>query len=251
MTDRCSATLTVPIDPGQAADLLAGWGFLANPDLPDLAGDAWLLVALRDRPTLRHYDPEEVSVWVSRGPRCEQLVIDRATHDLERDFSWGPVVMADRLGVTNESISCGGRLTVRDLGELTVVILASPAPILRRGGHSQGWDVAAVDLAAFFGRVLLAVDYVPGFEARMTAAPPLARWAAFVGDAVGRMRASSPLRAERPVLWETLLTEADRLRHDLPLEWAEGIELARVTAGTGRSARIAGPSVLPAPGARP
>ena len=46
--------------PVEAAQRLADWGFLAEPDLPDRPGPAYLLVALRDRPTLRHYDPEVV-----------------------------------------------------------------------------------------------------------------------------------------------------------------------------------------------
>ena len=33
------------------------WGFLAYPDLPDGPGPAFLLVALRQAPTLQHYDP--------------------------------------------------------------------------------------------------------------------------------------------------------------------------------------------------
>ena len=35
----------------------------------------------------------------------------------------------------------------------------SPAPLLRRGGHSQAWDPPAEWLGGFFGRLLLAVDY--------------------------------------------------------------------------------------------
>ena len=73
---------------------------------------------------------------------------------------------------------------------MTVVTFVSPAPILRRGGHSQGWDEAAVDLAAFFGRVMIAVDYVAGFEARMSAAEPIARYAAFVSDCLVRYEAA-------------------------------------------------------------
>src|SRR5262245_54573126 len=41
-----------------AAHRLDRWGFLADPDFPDRPGPASLIVALRDVPTLRHYDPE-------------------------------------------------------------------------------------------------------------------------------------------------------------------------------------------------
>lgn len=55
------------LDPVTAAPLLADLGFLSSSDLPDRPGPAYLLVALRDAPTLRHYDPE----WSSTGfPRA-------------------------------------------------------------------------------------------------------------------------------------------------------------------------------------
>src|SRR5262245_37805863 len=46
------------VDPALASELLADWGFLADPDLPHRPGSAYLLVAIRAQPTLRHYDPE-------------------------------------------------------------------------------------------------------------------------------------------------------------------------------------------------
>ena len=48
---RPPVQLTAPIDPTVAARLLAEWGFLAHPDLPNQSGDAYLLVALRNRAT--------------------------------------------------------------------------------------------------------------------------------------------------------------------------------------------------------
>ena len=60
--------LPCSIDPKHAAELLADWGFLADPDLPDRPGPAFLLVAIRATPTFRHYDPELVEYWIT-GPR--------------------------------------------------------------------------------------------------------------------------------------------------------------------------------------
>ncbi len=229
MTPQGSAALSAPIDPAAAARLLADLGFFAHPDLPNVAGDAYLLVALRDRPTLRHFDPERVDVWVNRGSRGSRLEIARQTAPLQTEFSWGSIVIVDRLGISNEYVACGGHLTVTDVGGVTIVVLVSSAPILRRGGHSQGWDQAAVDLAAFFGRVLLAVDYVAGFEARMAEAAPLARYAAFIAEAIARYRGSAPLRAAHADLWTLLGGEQARLLRDDPAAWAAGVDL--VTAG--------------------
>ena len=94
----------------------------------------------------------------------DRLEITRSTPELDLQFSWGTITIIDRLSVSNEYVVFGGRLTSSRVNGMTVVTFVSPVPILRRGGHSQGWDEAAVDLAAFFGRVMIAVDYVPGFE---------------------------------------------------------------------------------------
>jgi hypothetical protein len=218
--------LREPIDPGVAAAKLADWGFLAHPDLPDGSGDAYLLVALRDVPTLRHFDPERVAVWVSRGSRGLRLEITRTSRPLDVDYSWGTVAITDRLDISNEYVTFGGHLTVAAVGDMTVVILVSTAPILRRGGHSQGWDEAAVDLAAFFGRVMIAVDYVPGFEGRMAEARPLARYASFIMDSLARYRRSLALRDAHPALLALLCGEEERLRRDHPGDWTDGVALA-------------------------
>lgn len=226
MTTRGPVMLTAPIDPVVAARLLDDWGFLAHPDLPDLEGDAYLLVALRDQPTLRHFDPDRIELWVNRGSRGVPMEITRATRHLDTGFSWGTITIVDRLGMSNEYVSFGGQLTVAEVDGMTVAALVSSAPILRRGGHSQGWDEAAVDLGAYFGRILLAVDYVPAFEARMAVATPLARYGAFIADAVARYRRSAVLRGAHPRVWTLLSGEAQRLRHNHPVDWAAGLALA-------------------------
>ena len=228
MTSGPAPRLRDPIDPAVAAGELADWGFLAHADLPDGAGDAYLLVALRDRPTLRHFDPERIDLWVSRGGRGVDFHVIRSTPELDLAFSWGTIAIVDRLGVSNEYVVFGGRLTTSRRDGMTVAAFVSPAPILRRGGHSQGWDEAAVDLAAFFGRVMVAVDYVPGFEARMSGADPLARYVAFVADSLTRYGAAPALRLGHPALWTLLRSEAARVERDHPRAWAEGEALAAV-----------------------
>jgi len=215
-----------PIDPEIAAAQLAEWGFVAHADLPDGAGDAYLLVALRDRPTYRHFDPERIDLWVTRSGRGTRLQIDRSTPDLDLPFSWGTIAIVDRLGVSNEYVVFGGRLTSNHVDGVSVVTFVSPAPILRRGGHSQGWDEAAVDLAAFFGRVMVAVDYVSGFETRLSDADPITRYAAFVSDCLLRYEAARVLRQDHPTLWALLRSEATRLESGHHDQWAEGVALA-------------------------
>ena len=235
---RGPAALTAPVDPGVAADLLRGWGFLVHPDLPDLAGDAYLLVALRPAPELDHFDPERIELWMGDGARGERLEVTRATRPFECEFGWGTVRIVDRFGISNDFVSSGGHLAVARVEAATIAVLTSPAPILRRGGHSQGWDVAGADEAAFFGRLLLAVDLVPGFEARLAAATPLARYAAFIADAIDRHRSSLALRTDHDALWPLLCAERRRLGADHPLDRDAGVALLQPIRSAGRPAPI-------------
>jgi len=216
------------LDPVSVSPLLADFGFLASPDFPDRPGPAYLLVALRAVPTLRHFDPEAAEYWVSCGGRGVRRTLTRASSlPIDTDFSWGLIRIVDRLAVTNEYLTFGGRLTARSVGDVVVAVFSSPAPLLRRGGHSQAWDLAADSLGAFFSRFLLAVDYAPGFEAKAARADPVVRYAAFLADAISRYLPSPLLRGDRPDLWTLLQAEARRVRTNHPREWAAGEALWR------------------------
>jgi hypothetical protein len=211
------------LDPASAAPVLADLGFIASSDPPDRPGPAYLLVAIRETPTLLHYDPEAVEYWVSEGGRGAARTLTRETRlPIETDFSWGLIRIVDRLQVTNAYLAFGGRLSVAVIDGAVVAVFTSPAPLLRRGGHSQGWDQGADSVGAFFSRLLLAVDYAPGFEARVARADPLTRYAAYLVDGLTRYRASPLLRAEQPELWALLQAEERRLRSSHPSEWTDG-----------------------------
>lgn len=231
MVDRGGAPSALTPDVATAAVLLSEWGFLAEPDLPDRPGPAYLLVALRDAPTLRHYDPELVEYWVSEGGKGTRRELDRRTPlPVETAFSWGLIRITDRLDVTNEYVTFGGTLTAAEVDGMTVAVFTSPAPLLRRGGHSQGWDHGAASLAAFFGRLIVAVDFTPGFEALAASVDPITRYAAFIRDLVGRYRRSPTLRDQHLDLWVLLQSEARRLERDRPDAWTAGAQLsARLT----------------------
>lgn len=206
--------------------MLANLGFIASSDLPDRPGPAYLLVAFRPEPTLRHYDPEIVQYWVTVAGRGVQRLLTRQTSlPVETEFSWGLIRIVDRLKVSNEYLTFGGGLSAASIQDATVAVFTSTAPMLRRGGHSQGWDHGAECVGAFFSRLLVAVDYVPGFEGRLAAAPPRGRYAAFVHDIVERYRTSPELRSDHPELWILLDAEARRLQRDHPVKWAVGLEL--------------------------
>jgi hypothetical protein len=222
--------------PETALPLLADLGFLANCDLPDRAGPAYLLVALRPLPTLHHFDPERVEYWVTsggRGLRHELTVGSRLPVD--EPFAWGLIRIVDRLGITNEYLAFGGRLSAARIDDTVVAAFTSPAPILRRGGHSQGWDRCADTVGAYFGRAILAVDYAPGFEATFAASDPVTRYAAFVADTADRYRHSASLRDEDVDLWATVEAEERRLRRDHPDAWSNAAYLRQAIASATRA----------------
>jgi len=221
------------LEPASAARWLTDLGFLVRPDLPDKTGPACLLIAIRAEPTLRHYDPEAVEYWITEAGRGNRRTLTRDTRlPIETEFSWGLIRVIDRLHVTNEYLTFGGRLSADLVDGVVVAVFTSPAPLLSRGGHSQGWDQGAEQLGAFFGRFLLAIDYAPGFETIAAQADPVSRYASFLADTLARYGASPALRADQHDLWALLKAEERRLRTDHPTEWADGSTLRPYFVGS-------------------
>jgi len=224
------------LDPASAAAVMRDFGFLATSDLPDRPGPASLLVALREVPTLHHYDPEGIEYWSNYSGRGVPRTLTRETPlPVETEFSWGLIRIVDRLRVTNEYLTFGGHLSAALVDGVVIAVFSSAAPLLRRGGHSQVWDLGADSLGAFFSRFLLAVDYEAGFEDLASRASPVSRYAAFLIDAMTRYRASPRLRGEQPELWTLLRCEERRLMATNPAEWAAGEALltrVQVVSGT-------------------
>lgn len=202
----------------EAARLLEDLGFLVHTDLPDRAGPAFLLVALRARPALRHFDPEVVECWTTEHGRGRRARINRDSRlPIDVPVAWGEIRIVDRAQVANEFITFGGRLSAWTIDEDTAIVsITSNAPILRKGGHSQSMDLAADQAGAFFARTLLAVDYVPGLEAALGSASPSDLYGAFLIDLVGRLRAGPRLREALPALWATARSELDHLERTAP-----------------------------------
>lgn len=234
-----------PVPPDVAASLLSRLGFLAVADLPDRPGPGLLLVAIRDRPTLRHFDPERVEFWVADAGRGARRTIDRSTAmPFAADFEWGLIRIEDRLHVTNEYLGFGGRVEADRVGDAVVVRFVSPAPILRRGGHSQGIDDGAETLGGWFGRLRSAIDEDPAIEPRLSGAAPLEVYAAFLAETIEQLNANATIRSVYRDLACLLRAEAVRLRDEQPETWARAGDLRAAAA----RALSAGGSD-PAPGA--
>ena len=225
------ADLPSSIDPRLASELLADWGFLADPDLPDRPGPAFLLVAIRAKPTFKHYDPELVEYWVTgaRGFGVRETLTYASRLPRETTFSWGRITVSDRKGVANRYLSFGGKLRAERVGGEVICVFESPAPLLRRGGHSQGWDTGAHSVGGFFGRFRAAAGYQHEFEKLAADTDPVTRYAAFVNELMARYRSSEYLRDHYPKLWTTMVAEEKRLKREHQAEWAGGAELLEKT----------------------
>jgi len=216
----------------EAARQLANLGFeLEEPERPG-DGACCLFVALRAQPTLRHFDPEEVAYWVTEGGRGRPASLDRQTRlPFESDYAWGRITVLDRLGVGNGFVSFGGQVRARMASDGTVYAsFVSPAPILRISGHSQGIDPLAAEAGAFFGRIKIPIDFVPGAEAWIAGATPVALYSAFVQMVNERLRGARGLREANRWLAVWSGREAQRLQATAATDWAAATELRKSLA---------------------
>jgi hypothetical protein len=178
--------------PGAAAALLANLGFRLISD-PTPGSDSHLLVAIRERPTLAHFDPEDVAYFTMTGSRgvlvsLNRRAIDEPGETFEADALWGHVHVIDRVPVENRFLTFGGTLRGAAIdAELAVLDLRSTAPIVRWGGHSQGVDPLTDAIGAFFGRLIVPIDFEPGAEARIDRLSPDALYCAFLRDWLTRI----------------------------------------------------------------
>jgi hypothetical protein len=226
-------SIRLALEPGDAARRLGDWGFVAHADLPDAPGPAFLIVSMRDRPTLRHFDPELVELWRAEAGRGVRATIDRHTRlPGEARFSWGSIRVVDRLHAANVYVTFGGRVLADDIDGARVVVFVSPAPLLRSGGHSQTADTAADDVAAFFARLVVAIEERPGLERRLAEASPISLYSAFLEDAADRLRRSPSLAETRRDLCAVVAAERARLQRDEREAWEAGGALLAV-AGFG------------------
>ena len=221
-------------DAGLQATEVAGqvehWGFVAYPDLPDGPGPAFLIVVLRPTPTLQHYDPEAIEYWVTEDGRGSKRTLTRDTSmPRSEDISWGQIRLVDRLGVSNEYLTFGGHLDAASIDDVVVAAFSSPAPLLRRGGHSQGSDGGVDAIGGFFARIKVSIDFTPDFERSFAAAEPVTRYAAFVRDSNQRHRMQHRSTSFDDALGGLLRHEATRLRATAPSAWqAAGVLLDSV-----------------------
>jgi hypothetical protein len=225
MNDRAGAVSG--LDPMVGPRLLSRLGFLQVPGRPQADGQAYLFVALRQRPTLDHFDPEHVDFWLNVGGHGTRISLDRSM-SVRGDvrFAWGVVSVVDRKSIANEFVTFGGELSVRRVEDIVIVVFRSPAPIAASGGHSQGWDLGAEEMAAFMGRLRAAAGTSRELDFRLASLSPLAVYALFVIDSLGRHHSRHGLLVGDERIVRMLDAEQDWLRANDPGAWAAAREVA-------------------------
>jgi hypothetical protein len=213
--------------PDAAAALVADLGYrLVDPEA-GAGDDNHLLVALRDVPTLRHFDPEVVAYYAPTGQVASLATLDRASAT-RRGWQdcralWGHVHVIDRIPVENRFLTFGGSLRMAQVDPtLTVVDLWSPAPIVRWGGHSQATDALAEAMGAFFGRLIVPVDFLSGAAETIDAVAPGVVYRAFLIDVLARERRAARRGAT-----------ATRLDEWLRAAWRDAAEDRQACAAAG------------------
>ena len=207
---------------------LARLGFeLRDGSMPGTMPGPRLLVALRDVPTLEHFDPEEVTFWEVHLGRGRLATLDRrVTLPHSQPFSWGRLQIADRIPETNQFLTFGGTLFADAAdGHQTFAAFVSKAPIVRWAGHSQGVDPLVDEIGAFFARLMVPIDFQPEAETHIAQADPEALYALFLHDAANRFKPNGRLREEYPEIAAKLGHEARRLEQDNPSSWRDGADL--------------------------
>ncbi len=213
-----------------AGRILANLGFtLIEPD--ETSGDetSHLLAALRPQPTLHHFDPETIDYWITDGARGRAATLDRETRfPLVTDYAWGRMAVTDRLGVKNEFLSFGGTMRAQMTGDTTVLIdFSSYAPILRWSGHSQSTDPLAAEVGAFFARIKVPIDFVPGAEAMVAGATPRTLYSAFIQHVRERLGEAHTFRQHNRALVEWSSRESRRMESEAEDHWRAAAELRR------------------------
>jgi hypothetical protein len=218
----------------QTGGRLARLGFeLVEPDR--VSGDAGhLLVAIRPAPTMQHFDPESIDYWVCEGGRGVAARLDRdSRYPVTSEYSWGQISLTDRLDVTNQFLSFGGTIHAAVTPDGTVLIdFASFAPIVRGSGHSQSVDPLGAEVGAFFGRIKVPIDFVPGAEALLGEAAPGTMYCAFVQNVRERLIRARTLREANRWLADWSTRESKRMESTEPEHWKAAIELRRQLAAT-------------------
>lgn len=207
------------MEPGHSDSLvkrMEDWGYYLLPKShPDSPGYSGLLVAIRDKPTMMHFDPEEIHLRI-RDVREEASWV---TLSLEPFFHQSTPVCAscvrlhDRIGKETRFFTFGGALRAEMIPGETVYALTSPAPIL---ACTPRLGTVADDLAAETEELIARQEAKwgrdeHGFARQLAYADPLQLYLAVVQTLLQHLESSSAMHQQYEALHHTLRLEKEWL----------------------------------------
>jgi hypothetical protein len=210
-----------------APELLSNVGWLLVHGSPFERGPAYLLVAIRPRPTRAHFDPERIEYWATGLKAAEPAMLEWPIAVPPSTYSWGTIKVIDRIAAANRFVSFGGSLSgVRD-GELSAALFRSDAPILAASGRGEPGDPLAASVQGFFARLAAACGADSRLAHDVSALDPVAIYAAYLVRALKLYPVDLAVPTARPRLHALLRSELCLVGRDSGSSAAAGEELAR------------------------
>jgi hypothetical protein len=217
-----------------APELLSEVGWLLVHGSPFEHGPAYLLVAIRPRPTRAHFDPERIECWCPGSAAAEQATLEWPIAKPPPTYSWGTIKVIDRVAAVNKFASFGGSLSgVRD-GQLSAALFRSEAPILAVSGRGDAGDPLAASVVGFFARLAAACGADSELSRDVSAMDPLVLYAAYLVRALELYGGDLAALAAPPRLQALLRSELCLLERDSGASAAAGEALARRLDGAGQ-----------------
>lgn len=193
------------------------WGyFLLPPSHPASPGYTGLLVAMRQKPTGKHFDPETLHLHiVGADGKPEIMAYDRdPAFSTAQRVTVCEIKLTDRLNKAVEFFTFGGFLEVLTLAEETIYSLRSPAPIIfltPRVDTPSDQLVSEVQVQLNALRAQWGT-HESAFEQRLAATPPQALYEATLHSLLEKYRRSHALHDTFMPFYKMLTQETEWLK---------------------------------------
>src|SRR5687768_17379490 len=210
-----------------APELLSDIGYLLIHGSPFQRGPAYLLVAIRPRPTRAHFDPERIEYWSAGSEAAEPATLEWPIAPPPPAYSWGTIKVIDRVAAVNRFVSFGGSLSAARDGALSAALFRSDAPILAVSGRGAAGDPLAASVLGFFARLAAACGADAALARHVSALDPLALYAAYLVRTLDLCSSGAGAPTAPPRLQTVLRSELALLGRDCPPSADAGEVIAR------------------------
>ena len=182
-----------------ASELLTSVGFLLVPGAPFEHGPAYLMIALRPKPTLAHFDPERIEYWTVGSAGSQPSVLEWPIADAAPVFSVGlDPDRRSRSGPTTSLPAFGGRLTIAHDGDRHAALFRVRRSDPDRRRPFGSGSCARCPGSPASSAVARAASGDPEVRARLDAADPVAIYAAFVARTLAFFREQHAIGGPSP-----------------------------------------------------